>query len=267
MRSSRKAASSSWRSRGAGALDPVDEVGLTRAGVAGEQVDQGVGVGGDEVDRRVAADAVVAHRVRDGRPPAAGQARIGGLRATEHPDAQRQVGLGDLAEAARERGAPRLLEPLPVVDRAAEDARALVGTGEPLRPRPADRAQLAPQLVPLDLVGDECRDEVVDVGGRGEQDAPLAVGPLVPLPSPRGRLGGRPVGQRQVDGGELLLLLAHDHDTALVDARGKPLRRVQERAEVEILRTGERMQRGLDRDVRRLQDPQLRLTRDRSKVE
>ena len=84
-------------------------------------------------------------------------------------------------------------------------------------PRPAGgqsaRAQPQAQLVPLDLVGDERRDQVVEVRRRGEQHGHRAVAVVVPAPPPGGRLERRPVVERAdaVAREDLGLLAHHDH--------------------------------------------------------
>ena len=75
------------------------------------------------------------------------------------------------------------------------------------------------QLVPLDLVGDQRRDEVVDVRGGRDQDG-QRVTVLVPA-APTGRrfhrLPAEDVGSK--DGFEPLRALAHDHRAAAADGR------------------------------------------------
>ena len=121
-------------------------------------------------------------------------------------------------------------------------------------------AQPQAQLVPLDLVGDQRRDQVVEVGGRREQHRhrPLLV--VVPAAAPGRRLERRPVVERaDALPGEDLRLLAHDDHARRGDLVGQAPDRVEEGAEVELLRAGQGVQARGHRAVRRLQHAQQRL--------
>ncbi len=118
------------------------------------------------------------------------------------------------------------------------------------------------QLVPLDLVGDERRDQVVEVGARGEQDGHRAH-PGVEPPAPAGgRLDRIPALERADAGAaEDVRLLPHRDHRRAPDPLREPAHRVQERAQVELARRGQRMQARVHRAVRRLEHPQQRLAR------
>ena len=238
------------------ALHPVRDLLLAPAGGAGEQVDHRVRVGGDEVHRPV-HQALLGHRRAHRRPPVAGHARVAHRGAAEHPHAQVQPLRGDPLQPRREHLAPCLHELDPVVLHPAQRGREL-GRPGPGRDRRAAHPQA--QLVPLDLVGDERRDEVVEVGRRGQQHGHRAVAVVVPAAAPGGRLERRPVVERAdaVASEDLGLLPHHDHAPA-GDLVGQPADRVEERAEVELLRAGQRVQAGAHRAMRRLQHAQQRL--------
>ena len=171
VRPSRKRASSSWRSSWSAALDEGDDLVLALARQPGDQVDERVGVGGDEVHRRGRSSArslsVGAHR----RPPAPRHARVADLacrracaRASTCPSSA--IACMRVLERARPTRRPGAPSRRP---RRRAPPRTPRAVGPSSGGQPA--AQHAPaELVPLDLVGDERRDEVVEVGLRGEQD-------------------------------------------------------------------------------------------------
>ena len=118
------------------------------------------------------------------------------------------------------------------------------------------------QLVPLDLVGDERRDQVVEVRGRGEQHRHRPVVAVEPAPAAGGRLDRVPLlDPAEARALEDLRLLAHDDHRRLPHARGQPPHRVQEGAEVDLVGRRERMQARVHRAVRRLEHAQQRLAR------
>ena len=241
------------------ALDPLDDLLLALARGAGEQVDDRVRVGGDEVDR-----AVVEALVGEGRahrpPPAAGHARVADGAAAEHPHAQVEPALADVAHPLGEALAPGAAQARPVLLRAAERGGALGRrgrVGEAL-----GRAQLHAQLVPLDLVGDERGDQVVEVGGGGEQHRERAVAVVEPAAAAGGRLERLPVLDR-ADAVALeddRLLAHHDH-LRVGDLVGQAAGGVEEGAEVEVLGGRQRVQARVHRAVARLQHAHERLAR------
>jgi len=193
------------------------------------------------------------------RPPAACDPGVADLRAAEHPHAQRHAPRPDLAQLRRERLAPRAAQPHPVVDRAAERRGQVLGVWLLAR-APLGGAHALVDLVPLDLERDERRHEVVDVRGAGEQDGERVAPAVVPAAPACGRLDRLPVLERSDAGArEDLGLLAHDDPARAHDARGQPADRVEERAEVELVAVGQRVQARADRAVRGLEDPQARL--------
>ena len=241
------------------ALDPRGDLVLAPAGGARQQVGHRVRVGGDEVHRPV-VERLLGHRAADRRPPAPRHARVADRRAAEHAHAQVQPLRRHPLQPRHVVLAPGLGELEPVVLGAAEHRGALGGIGRLALPRPVGGAQPQAQLVPLDLVGDERRDQVVEVGRRGEQHRHRPGAVVVPAPPPGGRLERRPVVQRPdpVAREDLGLLPHHDH-ARVRDRVGQPPDRVQERAEVELLRAGERVQARRHRAVRRLEHAQQRL--------
>ncbi len=229
---------------------------LVLARRVGDEVDHRVGVGGDEVDRPV-AEPLLLHRRAHRRPPAAGHARVAGLRAAEHPDPQVEPRARDLVEERRE-VAPRLADPHPVLGRAAERVRA--GRRVGIAGRALGRAQRRVQLVPLDLVGDERRDQVVEVGRRRQQHRHRALVAVEPPAPAGGRLDRLPVLDRAEAGArERLRLLAHDDHGGPPDRGRQAPQRVQERAEIDVARRRQRVQARVHRAVRRLEHPQQRL--------
>ena len=176
------------------ALDEGDELVLARARQARHQVRERVRVGGDEVQRRVAQLALVevaAHR----RPPAPRHALVADLGPAEHAQAHRLALVGDRLHPPLELLAPGVGQPRPVVGPAAERRGARLGLGA-LGRRPAGGEHAPAELVPLDLVGDERRHEVVHVGLGGQQHGEHLVAAVVPAPAPRRRLDGLPLLER-----------------------------------------------------------------------
>jgi hypothetical protein len=118
------------------ALDEGDELALVLARQPGDQVRQRVGVGGDEVQRRVAEPALVevgAH----GRPPAPRHALVADLRAAEHAHAHRLALVGDRLHVLLEARAPRVGQPGPVVGGAPEATAHASGVGPSAGGQPA----------------------------------------------------------------------------------------------------------------------------------
>ena len=223
------------------------------------EVDDRVRVGGDEVDRPL-LEPLLLERAPHRPPPAARHARVADGAAAEHPHAQVEPALGDVAQARAEARAPRVAQARPVLLRAAERRGALAG-----RRVVAERlggAHLHAHLVPLDLVRDERRDQVVEVGGRGEQDGERALAVVEPAPPAGGRLERLPVLDR-ADAGALeddRLLAHHDH-LRVGDLVGESPRRVEEGAEVELLGGRQRVQARVHRAVARLEHAHERLAR------
>ena len=241
------------------ALDEGHELALVLARQPRDQVGERVGVRGDEVQRRVAEAAFVevgAHR----RPPPARHALVADLRAAEHAHAHRLALVGDRLHVLLEARAPRVGQPRPVVGRAAERHRARLGR-RALHRRPAGGQHAPADLVPLDLVGDERRHEVVDVGLRGEQDREHLVAAVVPAPAARRRLDRVPLLEGpDARAAEERGLLAHDDDLDADHRLRQAPDGVDEGAEVDLVALGQRVQRGPHRHVRGLEHAQARLT-------
>src|SRR3954467_2619689 len=174
------------------------------------------------------------------------------------PRPRRQAPLADLPQLRPERLTPRVAQPQPVVDRAAERRRALLGVGLAVGAvGRAGGADALVDLVPLDLEGDERRHEVVDVRRAREQDGERVAAAVVPAAPARGRLDRLPVLERpDAEAAEQLGVLAHRDPPRAHDAGRQAADRVEERAEVELVAVGERVQAGPGRAVRRLEHPQ-----------
>ena len=124
------------------------------------------------------------------------------------------------------------------------------------------RPQQRVQLVPLDLVGDERRDQVVEVGGRRQQHRHRPVVAVEPAAPAGGRLDRVPIlDPAEARAVEDLRLLAHDDHRRLPHAGRQPPHRVHEGAEVDVVGRGERVQARVHRPVRRLEHAQQRLAR------
>ena len=94
--------------------DPVDDLAFDPAGNSGQDVDQAVRVGGDEIDGGVASVEVV-HRGRDWHPPAAGVACVAEVAATDLAEHDAAFVPPDPGEVEVEVVTPRFAEPPPVV--------------------------------------------------------------------------------------------------------------------------------------------------------
>ena len=105
---------------GAGRLHPVEDLLLARARVAGEQVDDRVRVGRDEVHRAV-LERLLGERAAHRHPPAARHAGVAHGAAAEHPHAQVQPALGDLRRRSANSSPHASREMAPVVRVAAEE--------------------------------------------------------------------------------------------------------------------------------------------------
>ena len=198
-------------------LDEADDLVLARARRRAHEVHERVRVRRDEVHRPV-RQALVGQRRAHGRPPAPGQPRVAGLRAAEHPQAQVELAVADLVDEPGEPVRPGLAHARPVLLGAA----ARLGHVERLGVvGQLGRAQQRVQLVPLELVGDERRDRVVEVGRRRQQHRERAAPGVVPAAPPGGRLDRLPVLDPAEPGlRERLGLLADDDHARL--ARSRP---------------------------------------------
>ena len=193
-------------------------------------------------------------------PPSPRHARVAHLRAAEHPHAQVHALVGDQLEARHEALAPGLAQAPPVVRRPAQHLRALLG-GRLVVRRPARGALAHAQLVPLDLEGDERRDQVVHVRGARDQDRVRAVAGVVPAPPPRRRVDLLPLRDRRCRSWRTTSASwPRITRWAPVGHRvGHAPDRVDERADVGLVAVGERMQARAHRPVRRLEHAQVRL--------
>ena len=230
---------------------------LALARRAGQEVDDRVGVGGHEVERPL-LEPLLLERAPHRPPPAAGHARVADRAAAQHPHAQVEPALGDVAQPRAEPLAPRVAQARPVLLRPTQRGGALRG-----RHVVAERvrgAHLHAHLVPLDLVRDERRDQVVEVRGGGEQDGERALAVVEPAAPARGRLERLPVLDR-ADAGALeddRLLAHHDH-LRVGDLVGQAPRGVEEGAEVELLGGRQRVQARVHRAMARLEHAHQRL--------
>ena len=244
---------------------------LTLARDAGGDVHQAMGVGGDEVERTLAAAtgqrassvAVSARSARaplDRSPPAARHARVAGVGAAEHAHAERQVLLADQRAAARRSAAPdsRAAASPRRCHRAAGRRCRRPGPRRARRPR---RRRRSADLVPLDLVGDQRRHEVVDVRRAGQQHRERSRRRR--RTSAAGGPGPRPRASRSTSRPPAISASADWPMTtcrAPAIAVGQAADRVQEGAEVELLAVGQRVQARAHRPVGRLEHAQPRLT-------
>ena len=241
-------------------LHEADKLVLTLARHPRGDVDQAVCVGGHEVDRALGQAFprdLGAHR----RPPAPGHPGIAGMGAAEHPHAQRKVLACDQGQARREVLAPRLAQSRPVLGAAAQLARALLGRG--IRRRfgigPAGGALAHADLVPLDLECHQGRHEVIHVRRARQQHAERAFAVVVPAPAPRRRLGLLPGIDPHAGRDQGLHVLAHHHQARAHEAFREAADGVEERAQVELLAGGQRVQARPHRPMGGLEHPQLGL--------
>ena len=187
--------------------DEFDQLLLVFRRVAGEEVDQAVGVGRDEVEwagihlqvRPARLDRGVAEVV----PPLPGNFIVVGGRAAEDADGEMFLLCRDPRELRQTVPIPEEAQPLPIgvieaercldvrddlrerwlVCAVRQEGVAQAGCGE----------QETVELVPLDLVGDQHRDQIIDVGGGGDHHGegvdpvikhqPSASGRADPLPA------------------------------------------------------------------------------------
>ena len=259
-------------------LDERDQLRLAFARDARRDVDEAVRVRGHKVERAFSADGPLATGVAatvplagslvrrlgpvelglDRRPPAPGHPCVAGVAAAQHPDPDREVVPADHPQALVERRTPCLLEPMPVLGAAAEQPRAGLGVG--LIPEFGGGTHDAQaDLVPLDLVGDERWDQVVDIRGARDQHCERAVGADVPTPAARRGLRLGPVRDVEAVGDQRLGGLPHDHVRGTSDRLWQAADRVQEGAEVEVLAVGQRVQARAHRAVRGLEHAQAGL--------
>ena len=202
------------------------------------QVDERVRVGGDEVDRPVrrapCSASVGAHR----RPPAARHA------ARSRPAMPPSIRMRrfsrrsrDLAQAARRARRPT---PRAAAIQSSSAPPSALGARRPasgVAVRQVGRAQQHAQLVPLDLVGDERRDQVVEVRRRGEQHGhraaarrrTSAAAGRAPRAASQSSIGPIPARAKTSASWPITITRA-----CQIVGR-QPPHRVQERAEVELL--------------------------------
>ncbi len=233
--------------------NPVADFGIELPGHAGQDIDEAVGVGRHEVDRRF-ADTQLVHRRCDRQPPSAGVARVTQVGAADKTHHDFAFLAFDLHQGLVEARAPRLPQPAPVVlARACGHARMVA----------VDRHVLERdvKLVPFNLIGDKRGDEVVDVRvGRDQYGKGGAV--LVPAPASRGRLDRFPAENVGPEHSlEALWALTHHHVTAAADGVGQPSDCIEQRSHVGLRLGRERVQdrahaqmslhQGLDLDLAR----------------
>src|SRR5712692_5614774 len=184
----------------------IEDVLLELARDPGEDVDQAVRVRRHEVNRRLTQTHLVHDRL-DWLPPATRVARISEVAAADQPQDDPALVSFDRGESGVEFVAPSLAQAFPV---ALGGARCVSGGGVVER----DVLQQAVQLVPLDLVGDEGRHQVVDVRWRGDQDR-KRVATVIPTAASSGRFDRLPAEYvRAEHRSEPLRALAHEHSTA-----------------------------------------------------
>jgi hypothetical protein len=124
---------------------------------------------------------------------------------------------------------------------------------------PADRSLPDARLVPLDLEGDQRRNQVIDIRRAREQHREGPVATVVPAPPAGGRLAVAPGLDRQSGGDQCLHLLPHRDQLGADDPIGEAADRVDKRAEIELVARRERVQARADRPVRGLEHAQVRL--------
>jgi hypothetical protein len=240
-------------------LDERHQLALALAGDSGDDVDQAVAIRAYEIERALGKPfdrKLGAYR----RPPAPRQTRVAGVAATEHPNPQRQPLLADQPHPFRELLAPRVLQPTPVIDAAAELSCALLGRDPGLVGlRPAGGPHPNADLVPLDLERDQRGHEVVDVRRARHQHRERALAAVIPSAPSRRRLRLLPRVHRDPVCPKRLDVLPHHDEVRSDDAVGEPADPIQERPEVEFLARGERVQARAHCAVGGLQHPKLRL--------
>src|SRR5258708_8445768 len=192
----------------------VEDVLLELARDPGEDVDQAVRIRRHKVNGRLTQTHLVHDRL-DWLPPATRVARISEVAAADQPQDDPALVSFDRREGGFEFLTPSLAQALPV---ALGGARCVSGGGVVER----DILQQAVQLVPLDLVGDEGRNQVVDVRWRGDQDR-ARVAAVIPTTASGGRFDRLPAEDvRAEHGSETLWALAHHHSPAASTPAVKP---------------------------------------------
>jgi hypothetical protein len=179
------------------------------------------------------------------------------------------LGGRDPAQRRPELGAPAALEAAPVVGRDPQlptDPLERVRIGGPLAfDEGSDgRRFLQPrvQLVPLDLVGDQGRDDVVDVGRAGHVHRQGVGAIVVPLAAPRRRLHRLPCLDVGAEGpGEMLGELPEHHPLDGARDGRQAVDRVDEGTRVRGGAGRAGMQARVDVAVRRLEGAQADLAR------
>ena len=161
----------------------------------------------------------------------------------------------DQLQAREEALTPGGAQSGPVRTRPAQRVSAFLGRGLGVG-RPAGGPLAHPQLVPLDLEGDQRGYEVVHVGGAGQQHRVGAVAGVVPAPPARRGVGLLPVVDHDAVAREDLGLLAHDHQPRAGDLVGQPADRIDEGSEVGLVGAGQRVQARVDLAVRGLEHAQ-----------
>ena len=192
-------------------------------------------------------------------PPPPGHARVSDLRATEHPYPKRHAVLGDLREPGSEGDTPDLPQLQPVVFAAPAGRGELSGCCVSRSSIPVPRSATASLLTSI--------WSATIVGIRSSTSEALAMRTAsVPSPSSyqRRRRPGALTSVHSLKGSESPLRehfggLAHHHKTGAEDRVGQSTEGVEQGAEVEILRSRERMQARSHRLMRVLEDPQLSL--------
>src|SRR5450631_586181 len=223
--------------------DPVHDVTLELAGHSGQDVDEAVRVGRDEVDWRVAR-AHLAHGRRDRKPPTTRVSRVSEMAAADEPEYDPAFPSLDGRQVGVERVTPCIVQALPVVLRGTGCLARLVV-------RELDFLESTVQLVPLDLIRDERGDQVVDVRSRGDEHRQRVLAVVVPAAPASRRLDRLPREDVSVkDGPKALWALAHDHVAAAADRRRQPPNRVQESTHVGLGLGSQWMQNRAHAEVR-----------------
>ena len=207
-------------------------------------------VGGDEVDRR-ARDSHLLHRGADRLPPAVGAAGIADVGAADRSQGHLAEPVADRVEGVLEAEGPGLLEADPVL-LGRSDRFPLSALGHVLKE--------GVHLVPLQLVGDEGRHQVVDVGGRRDQRRHRFPAIVVPTPAAGGRLNLLPAQDVNPELGPYRAgALAEDDPAAMGDRGRQPAGRVDQGAHVDHRLRGMGVERALHPDVGLLEclDPDL----------
>ena len=175
--------------------DERGQIVLSPPGRPGKHIDDGMGVRGDEVDRSFRRAQPVQHALGR-KPPLVGGSGVAEMAAADHLHRVALAALRHELEVSPQSGSPDAPQPLPIrwlQSQPLADRRDLVVI-ERLTRRGArhERAQVgvvgddAVHLVPLDLIGHDRWDEVVEIGRRGDGRGERALAVIPPAATASG---------------------------------------------------------------------------------